>query len=93
MADWQRVAALDDVWGDTVTPARAGAVALVLVRSGEGTADVVLGSLATAPRPLSAVLHPPAVGGNGADASRRLKTDRANLYRRMRRLNIPVNDE
>jgi two-component system nitrogen regulation response regulator NtrX len=34
-----------------------------------------------------------AAGGNVADASRRLKTDRANLYRRMRRLNIPVNDE
>ena len=39
MADWQRAAALDDVWGDTVTPARAGAVPVVLVRSGEGTGD------------------------------------------------------
>ncbi|HEV7576385.1 MAG TPA: Rieske 2Fe-2S domain-containing protein [Caldimonas sp.] len=39
MADWQRAAALDDVWGDTVIAAKAGAVALVLVRSGEGTAD------------------------------------------------------
>ncbi|MEO7456368.1 MAG: helix-turn-helix domain-containing protein, partial [Gemmatimonadaceae bacterium] len=34
-----------------------------------------------------------AAGGNVADASRRLKTDRANLYRRMRRLGIPVGDE
>ena len=32
-------------------------------------------------------------GGNVAEASRRLKTDRANLYRRMRRLGIPVGDE
>ncbi len=31
--------------------------------------------------------------GNVADAARRLKTDRANLYRRMRRLGIQVNDE
>ncbi len=31
--------------------------------------------------------------GNVAEASRRLKTDRANLYRRMRRLGIPVGDE
>ena len=31
--------------------------------------------------------------GNVAEAARRLKTDRANLYRRMRRLNIPVGDE
>ena len=37
MADWQRVAALDDVWGDTVVAAKAGPIALVLVRSGEGT--------------------------------------------------------
>lgn len=37
MADWQRVAALDDVWSDTVVAAKAGAIALVLVRSGEGT--------------------------------------------------------
>ena len=37
MADWQRVAALDDVWSDTVVAARAGETALVLVRSGEGT--------------------------------------------------------
>jgi transcriptional regulator with GAF, ATPase, and Fis domain len=45
-----------------------------------------------------AILH---VGGdvdeqdvrNVAEASRRLKTDRANLYRRMRRLGIPVGDE
>ena len=28
-----------------------------------------------------------------AEASRRLRTDRANLYRRMRRLGIPVGDE
>ena len=34
-----------------------------------------------------------ASGGNVAEASRRLKTDRANLYRRMRRLGIPVGDE
>jgi two-component system nitrogen regulation response regulator NtrX len=34
-----------------------------------------------------------AAGGNVAEASRRLKTDRANLYRRMRRLDIPVGDE
>ncbi|MEO8563749.1 MAG: sigma-54 dependent transcriptional regulator [bacterium] len=34
-----------------------------------------------------------AANGNVADASRRLKTDRANLYRRMRRLGIPVGDE
>jgi two-component system nitrogen regulation response regulator NtrX len=34
-----------------------------------------------------------AAGGNVAEASRRLKTDRANLYRRMRRLNIPVGEE
>jgi 3-phenylpropionate/trans-cinnamate dioxygenase ferredoxin subunit len=39
MADWQRVAALDDVWGDTVVAAKAGEVALVLVRSGEGTPE------------------------------------------------------
>ena len=31
--------------------------------------------------------------GNVADAARRLKTDRGNLYRRMRRLGIPVGDE
>ena len=37
MADWHRVAALDDVWGDTVVAARAGETALVLVRIGEGT--------------------------------------------------------
>ena len=37
MADWRRVAALDDVWGDTVVGARAGETALVLVRIGEGT--------------------------------------------------------
>ena len=34
-----------------------------------------------------------AAGGNVAEASRRLKTDRPNLYRRMRRLGIPVGDE
>jgi two-component system, NtrC family, nitrogen regulation response regulator NtrX len=34
-----------------------------------------------------------AASGNVAEASRRLKTDRANLYRRMRRLGIPVGDE
>jgi two-component system nitrogen regulation response regulator NtrX len=34
-----------------------------------------------------------AANGNVAEASRRLKTDRANLYRRMRRLGIPVGDE
>src|SRR5688572_30593916 len=34
-----------------------------------------------------------AAGGNVAEASRRLKTDRANLYRRMRRLGIPIGDE
>ncbi|HTK48864.1 MAG TPA: sigma-54 dependent transcriptional regulator [Gemmatimonadaceae bacterium] len=34
-----------------------------------------------------------AAGGNVAEASRKLKTDRANLYRRMRRLGIPVGDE
>ena len=38
MADWRRVAALDDVWGVTVVAARAGEIALVLVRSGEGSA-------------------------------------------------------
>ena len=32
-------------------------------------------------------------GGNVAEAARRLKTQRANLYRRMRRLGIPVGDE
>jgi two-component system nitrogen regulation response regulator NtrX len=32
-------------------------------------------------------------GGNVADAARRLKTDRPNLYRRMRRLGIPVGVE
>ena len=34
-----------------------------------------------------------AAGGNVTDAARRLRTDRANLYRRMRRLGIPVGDE
>ncbi len=34
-----------------------------------------------------------AAAGNVAEASRRLKTDRANLYRRMRRLGIPIGDE
>jgi two-component system, NtrC family, nitrogen regulation response regulator NtrX len=34
-----------------------------------------------------------AAGGNVAEASRRLKTDRANLYRRMRRLGIPIGEE
>ena len=34
-----------------------------------------------------------AAGGNIADASRRLKTDRANLYRRIRRLGIPMSEE
>jgi two-component system nitrogen regulation response regulator NtrX len=34
-----------------------------------------------------------AAAGNVAEASRRLKTDRANLYRRMRRLSIPIGDE
>jgi two-component system nitrogen regulation response regulator NtrX len=34
-----------------------------------------------------------AAGGNVAEASRKLKTDRANRYRRMRRLGIPVGDE
>ncbi len=37
MVDWVRVAALDDVWSDVVVPARAGTIALVLVRSGEGS--------------------------------------------------------
>jgi two-component system nitrogen regulation response regulator NtrX len=32
-------------------------------------------------------------GGNVADAARRLKTDRPNLYRRMRRLGIPVGND
>ncbi|HTR79318.1 MAG TPA: sigma-54 dependent transcriptional regulator [Gemmatimonadaceae bacterium] len=32
-------------------------------------------------------------GGNIADAARRLKTDRSNLYRRMRRLGLPVGGE
>ncbi len=32
-------------------------------------------------------------GGNVADAARRLKTDRPNLYRRMRRLGIPIGNE
>ena len=31
-------------------------------------------------------------GGNVAEAARRLKTDRPNLYRRMRRLGIPVGE-
>lgn len=39
MADWQRVASLDDVWSDTVVPAKAGDVPLVLVRTGEDTPD------------------------------------------------------
>jgi nitrite reductase/ring-hydroxylating ferredoxin subunit len=39
MADWQRAAALDDVWGDTVVAAKAGGVPIVLVRSGEGSED------------------------------------------------------
>jgi two-component system nitrogen regulation response regulator NtrX len=34
-----------------------------------------------------------AAGGNVAEAARRLRTDRANLYRRMRRLGIPMGDE
>jgi len=34
-----------------------------------------------------------AATGNVADAARRLRTDRANLYRRMRRLGIPVGEE
>jgi len=34
-----------------------------------------------------------AAGGNVAEAARRLRTDRANLYRRMRRLGIPVGEE
>jgi len=34
-----------------------------------------------------------AAGGNVAEAARKLRTDRANLYRRMRRLGIPVGDE
>ena len=33
-----------------------------------------------------------AASGNVAEASRRLKTDRANLYRRMRRLSIPIGE-
>jgi transcriptional regulator of acetoin/glycerol metabolism len=32
-------------------------------------------------------------GGNVAEAARRLKTDRANLYRRMRRVGLPVGDD
>jgi two-component system nitrogen regulation response regulator NtrX len=32
-------------------------------------------------------------GGNIAEAARRLKTDRPNLYRRMKRLGIPVGTE
>lgn len=32
-------------------------------------------------------------GGNVAEAARRLKTDRPNLYRRMRRLGIPVGND
>jgi 3-phenylpropionate/trans-cinnamate dioxygenase ferredoxin subunit len=39
MADWQRAAALDDVWDGAVTPARVGTVAIVLVRSGDGSGD------------------------------------------------------
>lgn len=31
--------------------------------------------------------------GNIAEAARRLKTDRPNLYRRMKRLGIPVGNE
>ena len=34
-----------------------------------------------------------AASGNVAEAARRLRTDRPNLYRRMRRLGIPVGDE
>jgi len=34
-----------------------------------------------------------AARGNVAEAARRLRTDRANLYRRMRRLGIPMGDE
>ena len=34
-----------------------------------------------------------AAAGNVAEASRRLKTDRANLYRRIRRLGIPMSEE
>ena len=34
-----------------------------------------------------------AAGGNVAEAARKLRTDRANLYRRMRRLGIPVGEE
>ena len=34
-----------------------------------------------------------AASGNVTEASRKLKTDRANLYRRMRRLGIPVGEE
>jgi two-component system nitrogen regulation response regulator NtrX len=32
-------------------------------------------------------------GGNVAEAARRLKTDRPNLYRRMRRLGISIGGE
>jgi two-component system nitrogen regulation response regulator NtrX len=32
-------------------------------------------------------------GGNVAEAARRLKTDRPNLYRRMRRLGISISGE
>lgn len=39
MANWQRVASIDDVWSDVVVAASAGPLRLVLVRSGEDTPE------------------------------------------------------
>ena len=86
--------------GATVTPAEVHAV---LPDAPRGAAQPPLPDAGQLDQPLTETLDAyerilitraiSMAGGNVAEAARRLRTDRPNLYRRMRRLGIPVGDE
>ncbi|MEO7085863.1 MAG: sigma-54 dependent transcriptional regulator [Gemmatimonadaceae bacterium] len=88
--------------GRHVTEAEVGAV-LPTARGSQTGAKAPLPDASSLDQPLSDTLDEyervlisralSMAAGNVADAARRLKTDRPNLYRRMRRLGIPVGNE